>query len=101
MYVLDINYKMDFYFLDNINMKKCMKIAFVAAFAAIAGYDFYTSQKSETMSDLALANVEALASGESGKDIYCCGNYGTCMEVIDSDGIKHKVKGFKSPIPCP
>ncbi len=46
-------------------MKKFVKIGFVAVFAAIAGYGVYTSQKSEFMSDLALANVEALAySGE-------------------------------------
>ena len=43
-------------------MKKFMKIAFVAAFAAIAGYGVYANQKVDTMSDLALANVEALAS---------------------------------------
>ena len=46
-------------------MKKFMKIAFVAAFVAVAGYGVYASQKSDVMSDLALANVEALASGES------------------------------------
>ena len=46
-------------------MKKIMKIAFVAAFAAVAGYGVYANQQSETMSDLMLANVEALASGES------------------------------------
>ncbi|WP_025836334.1 NVEALA domain-containing protein [Bacteroides rodentium] len=42
-------------------MKKMIKIAFVAAFVAIAGYGVYTNQKAETMSDLMLANVEALA----------------------------------------
>ena len=46
-------------------MKRFLKYAFVAAFATIAGYGGYASQKSDTMSDLALANVEALASGES------------------------------------
>ena len=46
-------------------MKKIMKIAFVAAFAAVAGYGVYANQQSEAMSDLMLANVEALASGES------------------------------------
>ncbi|WP_274972845.1 NVEALA domain-containing protein [Bacteroides fluxus] len=45
-------------------MKKLIKIAFVAVFAAVAGYGVYTNQKSETMSDLMLANVEALANGE-------------------------------------
>ena len=46
-------------------MKKFVKIAFVAAFAAIAGYGVYANQKADTMSDLMLANVEALAGGES------------------------------------
>lgn len=45
-------------------MKKFMKIAFVAAFVAVAGYGVYASQKSDIMSDLALANVEALADPE-------------------------------------
>lgn len=55
-------------------MKKFIKFAFVAAFAAIAGYGVYTSQKSDSVSDLLLANVEALADGESGSgdcDTYC------------------------------
>ena len=43
-------------------MKRFLKYAFIAAFAAIAGYGVYASQKSDAMSDLALANVEALAS---------------------------------------
>ena len=52
-------------------MKKMIKIAFVAAFAAIAGYGVYANQKSEVLSDLTLANVEALAgSGET--TIECC-----------------------------
>ena len=44
--------------------KKILKAAFVAAFAMIAGYGVYNSQKDVVLSDLALANVEALASGE-------------------------------------
>ena len=59
-------------------MKKMIKIAFVAAFAAIAGYGVYANQKSEVLSDLTLANVEALAgSGET--TIECClALWGTC-----------------------
>lgn len=45
-------------------MRNYLKIAFVAVFAAIAGYGVYTSQKTDIMSDLALANVEALANPE-------------------------------------
>ena len=42
-------------------MKKFMKVAFVAIFAVTAGYGVYSSQKADVMSELALANVEALA----------------------------------------
>ena len=45
-------------------MKKVIKLAFVAAFVAVAGYGVYANQTSDAMSDLALANVEALATGE-------------------------------------
>lgn len=45
-------------------MKNLMKFVFVAVFVAVAGYGVYTSQKSDVMSDLALANVEALADCE-------------------------------------
>lgn len=47
-------------------MNKIMKVAFVAVFAAMAGYGVYANQKADTISDIMLANVEALASGESG-----------------------------------
>ena len=64
------------------SMKKMIKIAFVAAFAAIAGYGVYANQKSEVLSDLTLANVEALAgSGET--TIECClALWGTCKGDI-------------------
>ena len=45
-------------------MKKIMRIAFVAAFETVDGYGVYTNQRTETMSDLMLANVEALATPE-------------------------------------
>ena len=45
-------------------MKKVIKLAFVAAFVAVAGYGVYANQTSDAMSDLALANVEALAMDE-------------------------------------
>lgn len=54
-----------------IRMKKYTKIAFVAAFAAIAGFNIYSTyghliNASDSFSNLLLANVEALAqNGES------------------------------------
>lgn len=46
-------------------MKKLIRMTLVTAFAFAAGYSVYQSQKEVTLSDLALENVEALASGES------------------------------------
>jgi hypothetical protein len=58
-------------------MKKNMiKVAFVAAIAMMSGVCFMNSQKSETLSEVALANVEALASVDD--NWYCVGEYGIC-----------------------
>lgn len=78
-------------------MKKIIKIIFVTAFATMAGYGVYTNQKTDAMSDLVLANVEALAQDESGGNVYCCGNYGTCMLILGGG----EVKGIKFYTPCP
>ena len=47
---------------------KILKVTIVAAFALIAGFNVYNAQKSDVMSDLALANVEALARYEVNPD---------------------------------
>ena len=44
--------------------KNILKVAFAAAFVAVAGYGVYTNQKTESMSGQMLANVEALATPE-------------------------------------
>ena len=44
---------------------KFMKVVFVAAIAMVSGINVFNAQKSETLSDVALANVEALAQSES------------------------------------
>ncbi len=50
--------------------KNILKVTLVAAFALIAGYNVYISQKADGMSDLAIANIEALASnGEANPNI--------------------------------
>lgn len=68
-------------------MKKFMKVAFVAIFAAIAGYGVYTSQKADVMSELVLANVEALASGEGGNGENQCYQVYTPADWFHSDQI--------------
>ena len=45
--------------------KNIIKVAFIAAFAIVAGYNVYNSQITDIKSDLALDNVEALAYGEN------------------------------------
>ena len=82
-----------------------MKIAFVAAFAAIAGYGVYANQKVDTMSDLMLANVEALAdineTDSSGQTLYCCGNEDTCAKGEDEDtGEEFIIHGVLSSKKC-
>lgn len=41
--------------------KKLIRLAFTAALVAIAGYGIYANQNTDSMSELMLANVEALA----------------------------------------
>lgn len=58
--------------------KNILKATLVVGFALVAGYNVYNLQKSDVMSDLALANVEALASGEL--EVTCESDPGdTCM----------------------
>ena len=53
-------------------MKKFIKFAFVVAIAAVAGYNVYQLQSViNGMSEFALANVEALASGEAVVNLPC------------------------------
>lgn len=67
-------------------MKKKLFIAlFVAAIGLLAGYNMYQTQSEMVMTNLALANVEALAMNENldcpngcmgdGKGCYCNGWY--------------------------
>lgn len=59
-------------------MRKIIKVAFAAAVVAMAGYGVYTNQKTDIMSDVMLANVEALASGEGSSsdcEVYCKSDY--------------------------
>ncbi len=83
-------------------MKKLFKITLVAAFVTGIGYNIYTNQKTDIMSDLMLANVEALANDESDsgpvdpnkaygyKLVNCYDKYGSakgahCVSVMDRE----------------
>ncbi len=45
--------------------RKLIKMAFVIAIAMLGGINVFNAQKSESLSDIVLANVEALADTES------------------------------------
>ena len=61
--------------------KKVLKVAFMAAISMLSGVNVFNAQKSETLSDIALANVEALAGGEEnwiGSNCWCVAQYTIC-----------------------
>lgn len=66
-------------------MKKFMIATFVVAFTAIAGYGVYTSQKRGLMSDIMLANVEALARAELPEVEITCGSDGGACWATSGD----------------
>lgn len=66
--------------------KNIIRTAFVAAFVLMAGYSVYTSQQEKTMSDLALANVEALADEEISNGKWIVTVYSTSHWKCDPNG---------------
>ena len=62
-------------------MKKNMfKVAFVAAIAVVCGINVFNAQKSEVLSEVALANVEALADKTPSSSVTCVEDKGdTCL----------------------
>lgn len=74
-------------------MKKIL-LSVVAVAAIAVGYQKYN--QSNAMSDLMLANVEALANGESGDKWWCCSSSESCH--MDNSG--YIVKGTFKVTPC-
>ena len=56
---------------------KFVKIVFVVAIAIVAGVNVFNAHKPIELSDIAMANVEALAEWETGD--------GICIEWVDKD----------------
>jgi hypothetical protein len=56
--------------------KKIISVVFVAAIVVAAAWNFGQSKAEVELSDFALANVEALASGET--IVGCCPGGGAC-----------------------
>ena len=63
--------------------KKTIKAVLFAAVVAVVGYNVYETQREEPMSEIALANVEALASGEGGTSVkICLAIWGECIDGV-------------------
>ena len=82
-------------------MKKNMiKVAFVVAVAMVGGITVFNAQKSDVLSDIAMANVEALAEGEGeGGDITInpeCKN--GCLKDVDGCYCYHKYSDYKEAV---
>lgn len=62
--------------------KNVLKVAFVAAIAMVGGINVFNAQKTNNLSDIALANVEALAGSEMNTELcsYCPNR--ECVELI-------------------
>ncbi|MDD2953841.1 MAG: NVEALA domain-containing protein [Parabacteroides sp.] len=65
--------------------KKILGAALMAAVALAAGWNINQSENEVKLSDLALDNVEALASGEGGSSGYCNRSGAGCI-IRYSDG---------------
>ena len=62
--------------------KKVLKVAFVVAIVLVGGLNVFNAQKVNVLSDVTLANVEALANGEEGT--ICTGFYYVCESNLAS-----------------
>jgi hypothetical protein len=76
-------------------MKKIIEITVMTAAALTAAWNINQSENEIKLSDLALDNVEALASREGGSGWWCCGYWGNCK----SDGGSY-IHGLFRVTPC-
>lgn len=67
--------------------KKFFATLMVALVAMFVSYNMYQSQNRVSLSDLALANVEALANDESDK-VTCCPDPGDSCTLSSGDVLK-------------
>ena len=60
-----------------------IKVAFVAAIAMVSSINVFNAQKSEPLSDIALANVEALAQMENPNSTITGECWGSVVAVVE------------------
>lgn len=69
---------------------KFVKVAFVAAVVLVSDINVFNAQKSGTLSDVALANVEALADTESSEDFKKATD---CEAVLEKVSCRSEITG--------
>lgn len=67
-------------------MKKVIILAFVAAIAVTTGWHYCQSNNLASLSDLSIANVEALAEGEVTTPTDCPGGTVLCAWLTTPEG---------------
>ena len=67
--------------------KNILKVAFVAAIALVSGINVFNSHKTETLPDVVLANVEALANDEFEGDRQQCYQVYTPADWFHADKV--------------
>jgi Tfp pilus assembly protein FimT len=77
---------------------KSFKLAVLAvlAIAAVAAWNVNLNSQKNELSDIQLANVEALAQESGEGQIYCCGSAGQCARTTTGE----IVTGRKRYNPC-
>lgn len=68
---------------------KTVKIVFVAIIAIASGFKMFSTQKSSELSDIALANIEALAKEGIEIPYYCAGTGYCAIDGEAFDGTKY------------
>lgn len=68
--------------------KNILKVAFVAAIAMATGIQVFNAQKSEALSEVAMANVEALAGEKWDGDNHCHMDttFWECLKYVERVG---------------
>ena len=77
--------------------KNIIKVALVAVVGLIAGINVFNAQKSDTLSDIALANVEALANTEQ----TACPNPSHCVMMDNQTCWYYIITGDNNKLPFP
>ena len=69
--------------------KKVVSIIGLAAIGAVAAFNANIGSRAESLSDIALANIEALADNEGGDTLSCCSYHCWADHYIFIEGVMY------------